>query len=221
MQTNICIIPPPGYNKRVKSTRQKIIEYLQDKPISSARQLSRALQVTPANIRHHLSVLKKEGVVEEAGSRPASGRGRPTRLFTLTQVSQQHNLALLAAALLDELLDGSQPEERAAAMQRLAQRLQPSSTGAGSLPQRLYAAVRSLDGMHYRARWEAHAHSPRLILGHCPYLSIVADHPELCSLDASLLGALLGVPVVQLEKLARDDRGAVHCIFALKQNEIE
>jgi predicted ArsR family transcriptional regulator len=53
----------------VKTTRQRIIEHLQTKRHASAAELSLALQVTPANIRHHLAVLAGEQVVEVIGHR--------------------------------------------------------------------------------------------------------------------------------------------------------
>jgi predicted ArsR family transcriptional regulator len=199
----------------VKNTRQRIIDYLESKPLSSAVQIAHALQVTPANIRHHIGILQDEGVVEEAGSVPPSGPGRPSSLFTLTQIAREHNLEKLTSALLEELLEGKMTAERNAILERIASRLASSST----LPHRLFETVQRLDKLHYHARWEAHAEAPRIILGHCPYRATIADHPELCLLDQRLLSSMLDVPVVQLEKLSRDERGAVHCIFALQKQE--
>lgn len=202
----------------MKNTRQRIIDYLHSKPLSSAVQIAHALQVTPANIRHHIGILQDEGVIEEAGSLPPAGPGRPSSLFTLTQTAREHNLEKLASALLEELLEGKMAAERNAILERIASRLASSSTST-SLPQRLLETVQRLDKLHYHARWEAHAEAPLLILGHCPYHAIIVDHPELCLLDQRLLSSMLDVPVVQLEKLGRDERGAVHCIFALQKIE--
>jgi predicted ArsR family transcriptional regulator len=82
-----------------------------------------------------------------------------------------------------------------------------------NLTQRLGLAVQRLNEMGYQARWEAHRDAPRLFLGHCPYLAILPEHPELCQMDAHLLENLLGVPASQVKKRAQDSRGARYCLF--------
>ena len=81
---------------------------------------------------------------------------------------------------------------------------------------RVYSAIRSLNRMNYRAHWEAHIESPRLMLDHCPYRMIIDTHPELCQLDALLFENLLGAPVKQMEKLTLNNKGLPHCVFLIK-----
>lgn len=198
----------------MKTIRARILDLLQTKGRLSAVELSQALRMTPANARHHLSILINEGVVEVAGQRSPQGRGRPTQLYTLTQQSRRNNLGGLANALLEELLGLLPEEERAAILMRTAERLAGGQPKGGlSLTQRLSQAIHQLNGAHYQARWEAHAEAPYIILGHCPYAEILPDHPELCQLDALLLGTLLGAPVRQTAKLAKDGLGGTFCRF--------
>lgn len=204
------------------TSRKLILDYLHQKPLTTAAELSRALKMTPANVRHHLRVLIEEGAVEVAERGPSRGRGRPTLLFALTQQSQSHYLDGLAHVLLKMHLDERSGEERSLALQQIARFLAASEehqTAAqqahlpGSLTHRLYQAVQRLNQMGYQARWEAHSQAPRLLLGHCPYAAILPEHPELCQMDAHLLERLLGASVTQTKKRAQDSRGARYCLF--------
>lgn len=205
----------------MKRTRQLIIEHLQEKDVATATEISNALGVTAANIRHHLSILQNEGVVQIMGQRPGSGRGRPTYIHALTHHAQRHNLNGLANALLAEFIGTLSPEARDSALKRLVVRLlNNQSVVRENLTQRLYQAVRRLNQLNYQARWEAHAVAPHLILGHCPFAAILPEHPELCNLDAHLIEHLLNIPIKQTDKLARDDQGMTYCTFLVEKIKI-
>ena len=51
----------------MQTTRQRILEYLREYRLASARTLSHAWGMTAANVRHHLGRLAEEGLVEVAG----------------------------------------------------------------------------------------------------------------------------------------------------------
>lgn len=197
----------------MKTTRQRLLDYLEIHKVATAAELSRSLQVTPADIRHHLALLRKEGLVETAGERPPQGRGRPAGLFRLSRQLLGENLSLLAGALLAETLEGKPEAERRDLLKRIAARLAGERHTAGHLSQRLFLATRRLIELQYKARWEAHSAAPQVIFGHCPYAAILREHPELCQMDADLLETLLDAPAVQTAKLERDARGATYCKF--------
>jgi len=203
----------------MKTTRQQIVDYLQQKRFATPVEISRALRVTPANIRHHLSILVDEGAVEAIGQRPPKGRGRPSMLYAQTQQAHQHNLDGLASALLEIFVMEHTDQEREARLERIASRIRRGGhqVGAGqiggSLSQRLLMTINRLNQLGYQARWEAHAQAPQVILGQCPFAAIIHKHPELCAMDAKLLAGLTESPVKQTAKLAQDKRGAIHCTF--------
>ncbi|MCI0519196.1 MAG: ArsR family transcriptional regulator, partial [Chloroflexi bacterium] len=140
------------------TTRTRILEILEKQRSASAAELSRALGVTPANIRHHLHALQEQGLVLVSAQRPLSKRGRPTLLYELASQASRHNLDGLAAALLSALLDGLPPAERDAALARLAGALlgEGAARPGTHLTRRLYQAVQQFNAMGYQARWEAH-----------------------------------------------------------------
>jgi predicted ArsR family transcriptional regulator len=201
----------------MKTSRQRLLEYIQNHRIVTSRELSRALKMTAANARHHLSILEEQGLVEVVGERPPRGRGRPARLFSLSAQALGHGLHELSAALLDELLSEKGDSQGQETLDRIAQRLVGSKAedeSDGSLTRRLYHGIQRLNELGYQAHWEAHAEGPQVILGRCPYASLLSDHPELCRMDAALLEELLEIQAVQTAKLAVDRNGERFCMFA-------
>ena len=198
------------------NTRQQIMAYLQSKRMASASELGRALHMTAANARHHLGILLAEGVIEIVGQRPIRGRGRPTQLYGLSEQERQANLDTLGKALLDEHLSTLSEEEMEAFLRRVAVRMAESVVmRSNKRVERFFQAIQWLNQHHYFARWEAHAGGPQIIFGHCPYLSILVDHPELCRMDAYLLEELGGLPADQVAKLKPNLQGIPQCVFIL------
>jgi predicted ArsR family transcriptional regulator len=217
-QIIVCIIHKEGYNSGVKFTRQRLMEYLERRQIASAADMSHGLHLTAADIRHHLAVLELEGTVEITGLRPSVGRGRPSSLYQLTRQASSNNLDGLSRALMEETLQSLPEAEQAAFYSRLARRLinkKTSQPRQGS--QRFLQAVQQLNQMNYQARWEAHADAPRIIFSHCPYAAILPDHPELCLVDAELLGILLDSPVNLSAHLQPNTHDIPECIFTVQK----
>jgi len=218
----------------MKTSRQRVLEYIRSRKVIGVAELSRMLKMTPANARHHLSILQEQGLVRVVGQAAPEGKGRPAQLYSLSEQVLSNNLDRVAAAALDELLFGLEPIELEQVIGRLALRLsramqlgehregvvrpveRPGAHPTGrSLTQAIYQAVQRLNELHYQARWEAHAQAPRLILGHCPYAAIIAERPELCRMDARLLELMLDRKASQAARLAPDPQGGTFCLFVL------
>ena len=199
------------------NARQRILAYLHSHPGVSAEEISRALLVTPANIRHHLSILVGDGRAALLGARRPDGRGRPVQVYGPGELHEGDGLSALADALLSKWLEALPPAQRETALRDLAARLaaQPHDRLVEAVARRLGPAIERLNALHYQARWEAHAQGPRIILEHCPYAAIIAGHPELCRMDAQLLSILLGANALQTAKLEMNARGVPFCQFVL------
>ena len=192
------------------TTRQKILDYLKRNRTVSSREIARALQMTPANARHHLGILAADGRVEVVNQRQV-GRGRPEKVYHLAGTLMGDNLSALADALLTEA--GGKVD-----MEALGKRIAGENDTSGQpLMRRLASTIQRLNMMHYQSRWEAGAEGPRIILGHCPYAAVIEKHPELCQMDAALLGDLLGGQVRQTAKLEIGAGDLPYCAFILAQ----
>lgn len=99
--------------------RQKILSFLKKQNIATALDISRALRVTPANVRHHLTHLVADGLVEVAGLRSV-GRGRPRKVYRPGAAVLGDNLSSLAEALLAQV----PPDQQDLSSKRLAARWQ-------------------------------------------------------------------------------------------------
>jgi len=196
----------------VQETRQGILDYLQTNHQATPGELSRSLQVTAANIRHHLGILQEQGLVEVVGQSVPSGRGRPRQFYALSPSAQANNLAQLTRALL-ECIAPDQEE----ILRKVAQTLARESLAVHPNPtQRLYQAVQRLNALNYNARWEARAGGPRVMLEHCPYAPILDQHPELCQMDRYLVAGLTGLDVQQTARIEYGSTGPKACIFSVE-----
>jgi predicted ArsR family transcriptional regulator len=189
------------------TARQKVLAYLKKERTASAAQIGRALQMEPAAVRHHLSILRDDGRVEAAHEAPAGGRGRPPRFYKLTPGARGENLANVLKAVLDET------PRRETFLHGVGARLAGKPAASASLNRRLAETIGRLNQMHYEARWEAAAEGPRVLFANCPYAAIIEEHPELCRMDAGLLNAELGLPARQVAKIERG--GPLHCVFVM------
>ena len=197
-------------------TRQRIVHILEQRECASAQDLSRLLQVTPSNIRHHLSILIEQGSVKQIGHKENSPRGRPTALYALTQVNSKNNLDLISSILLDRLYGESSISADQDILRWLAQRITDQFPQTLHNPtKRLYDSIKFLDRLNYQAKWEAHLDSPRIMLGHCPYASIINEHPELCQMDIYLIEILSGEQAALISRRSVTSTGAHHCVFRI------
>jgi predicted ArsR family transcriptional regulator len=206
------------------TSRQQILAYIRKRQTASAADISRAMQMTPANARHHLAHLEANGLIEVFATR-REGRGRPMQIYALSRLARGDNLEHLASALLEGWLENLSPRQQEAALCGIAQRLAgeqiPGGSKSGDPPApitRLLAlAMERLNELHYQARWEASAGGPRIILGHCPYAGIIEAHPELCQMDAYLLEEWCGSHVQHAAKLQVSDTGLPFCEFLFSE----
>ena len=198
------------------TTQQRILIFLEAHPAASVAEIARALTMTAANVRHHLSALQAQGRVIVAGQRLGTRRGRPTQLYSLSGAARANNIEGLARAAMAELFHAKKETEKDALFKALARRIAPAAPNAGiALTRVLGEAVQRLNDLNYKARWEAHSDAPHVLFYNCPYAAIVADHPELCRMDAALLEHLIGRPVSLASRLG-DQRGrAPYCLFLI------
>jgi len=189
------------------TARQKVLSYLNKTRSASVREISRALKMSAANVRHHLRVLTSDGRLEITSVREREGRGRPEKVYSIPRAALGDNLSALGEALLTEA--GSSVR-----MEALANRLAgDSNIKSQPVAKRLNLIVEKINQMNYHARWEAGPQGPRILFGHCPYASIIKKHPELCRMDAALLKELFGD---DMEQIAKIENFQGMCIFVTR-----
>lgn len=199
------------------SIRQRILIYIGQHKGSSASELSLALRVTTSDIRHHLLYLCQTNQIQVTGIRNENRKGRPARVYDLSDQAIGGNLNALAGYLLDMLIVESGPGKIEFYLKQLAERVVSSNdiVTEKNVTKKLAFLILSLNKLGYQSKWEAHVNAPRVIFEHCPYKQIIKKHPELCSLDKIILENSLQAEIKQTARLERNLRGTEFCMFEI------
>lgn len=195
-----------------RTTRLLILEHIRKYQAATVREISHALGMTGANIRHHLEILENNDLIEVV-SRQQEGRGRPRQVYGLSRRVLGDGLDRLSGALLTCWLSDVSGDIKDQSLAQLAKMMIMTPVDDAPAMLRIGQAIGQLNSLHYQARWEASQNGPRIILGHCPYFAIIMSHPELCQVDKYLLQNFLGFPVEQTIKLQVNDKGLPYCSF--------
>ena len=196
------------------STRHRVASSILEYGPSTAAELAERLGLTPAAIRRHLDALLATGQLEAREQRVygARGRGRPAKVFALTDVGRAgfytayDTLANQALSYLAEVAGTDAvtrfAEQRIAAVeQRYAQRL--AVADASTTPAQALAAALTDDG--YVAATLPSTSGEQLCQHHCPVAHIAEQFPQLCEVEARAFSRLLGVHVQRLATIAHGD----------------
>ena len=209
---------PPSDKPAAPSTRERILAHLKENRTTSAVELAYAWGLTRADLRYHLSQLHKDGLIEPTPRDPNadSGRGRPVIRYRLCEEASAHSLVGLCRALLGVLVQPMPDEKRTEIIQALAVYLAGPPLPSVPLARRLTQALQMLNRHPYHARWEAHAHGPRILFRNCPYAPLLAEYPDLCRMDGYLLEKLVAVPIRQVSRMNLETGQPPACIFAVR-----
>ncbi len=138
-------------------TRSAIIRLLKEWGKGTANQLSKALGISRVAAHQHLDSLKAMGLVEVKVER--KGRGRPSEVFTLTELAQERffprRYDLLALTVLDEVASEFGEEFLMQLFRKYRERVvEQLNSPKKSLRERVEALANFLAEEGYFAQWE-------------------------------------------------------------------
>jgi predicted ArsR family transcriptional regulator len=204
-----------------RSTRGRIARLILENGPATAVGLSALLGLTPAAIRRHLDNLVADGMIETriARSYGNRGRGRPARLFAITDAGRsafEHAYDDLASSALRFIAETAGP----AAVAQFARR-QISELERRYLPvvqaavpgEQVQALAEALSADGYAACVSGapvagggqQGGGEQLCQHHCPVAHVAEQYPELCEAETEAFGRLLGTPVQRLATIAHGD----------------
>src|SRR5450759_2372127 len=203
-----------------RGTRARIARLIMENgPVTAAGRSTR-LSLTPAAVRRHLDNLLADNMIEtRTARRPASrGRGRPAKLFAITDVGRgafEHaydDLATSALRFLAEVAGpGAVTEFARRQVADLERRYRPV-VAAAPAPARVQALAEALSADSYAASASgapegsaAAGGGVQLCQHHCPVAHVAAEFPQLCEAETEAFGRLLGTPVQRLATIAHGD----------------
>ena len=201
----------------MKSTKDRILQTLLRQPRSTINVLAEAVGINPISVRHHLTNLQMEGLVDAQEER--HGVGRPRLVYVLTEEGMERfptrylRLTTRLLAQMKETMSGpmvtklfSQVAEDLAA--EYTQQLKGLS-----MEERLDTVKELLAEEGFTVEWEKSKDGYRIHEITCPYYQIGQNHPEVCAVDQTLISKMLAVPANKVECILD---GNAHCTYLVQ-----
>ena len=187
---------------------------------ATAPELAQRLGMTAAGIRRHLDSLAADGLIESGerpafGPTPSRGRGRPPRVYSVTEAGRDRfdqaydRLAASALRFLqehggDDAVDAF-ARQRAADMERRYLPLVAAETGTRRKAE-LLADAMTQDGFAASVTDLPGAGAAVQICQHnCPVAHVAGEFPALCAAETEAISRLIGSNVTRLATIAHGD----------------
>ena len=200
-------------------TRGDILHELKRTRGSTPAELAAALGVTREAIRQQLAQLTAKGWVR-ATPQPAAGRGRPVRVYRLTDAAEEQFPKFydaLTVTLVRTLGEKYGAEGLRTVLAEITDR-QVADWEPALRDKDLRARIDALRGIYFDddpyTKVATDADGAMLIEHNCPYLTAARDEPRLCSVTISTMKRLLGVEV---ERTERFQHGDGRCVFRIRE----
>jgi predicted ArsR family transcriptional regulator len=197
-----------------RRTRQRVAQLILELGPTTASALSEQLGLTSAGVRKHLDAMVAAGtlVAREAPVRGPRGRGRPARLFTLSDAghastgpSAYDSVAVEALRFLRETAGEQAVEEFA--RKRMSEWEARYAGRMASLPlaDRPAALAEALCADGYAATVHEGGCGVQVCQHHCPVQHVAEEFPALCEAETEAIGRLVGRHVQRLATIAHGD----------------
>jgi DeoR family transcriptional regulator, suf operon transcriptional repressor len=204
------------------STRDRVLKTLLTRSRCTINDLAESVGINPISVRHHMAKLQADGLV--TSDEELHGVGRPRRVYFLTEAGVEKfptRYMRLTLRLLEQL-KGTMPE--AMVNQIFAQMAEDlvddyvdvSEKSLLTMEQRLELMKDVLTKEGFNVEWERQGDQYHIREVNCPYLHISQNHPEVCSVDQTVISAMLDVPA---EKIHCVLHGDAHCTYVVTQSQ--
>jgi predicted ArsR family transcriptional regulator len=195
-------------------TRDRVIALL-SQGAATAGELGAQLGLSPAAIRRHLDAMLADGLVTERNwiNRGPRGRGRPAKIFVLTEAAREgfgkhtyDDLATAALRWISQQGEDAVTAFAAAQVAALEARCEAAVREAGDDPlARAEALAAALTAEGYAASASTIASGGQLCQHHCPVAHVAAEFPQLCEAETEVISRLVGTHVQRLATIAHGD----------------
>lgn len=176
-----------------------VVRALRSRGHATVNDLAGEVGVKPVTVRHHLTSLHAEGLVEIEEER--HGVGRPVHVYHLTHKAERlfpHTYHMLIDRLLDEIKETFPPDTVRQLIDSLAASMaQDIRREIAGLPDeaRRDRLVEWLEEQGVAARWRQADDGLHFVKYHCPYYAVGGEHRELCRIDEALVRAAVEADV--------------------------
>jgi predicted ArsR family transcriptional regulator len=201
----------------MKSTRDRILRTLLSKPRATINDLAEAVGINPISVRHHLTNLQMEGLVE--GQEERHGVGRPRLVYILTDEGMERfptRYLRLTTRLLTQMKESMPGPVVAKLFSQIAEDLASeyaSDMKNLSMEERLDFVQEMLAQEGFTVEWEKKDGKYQIHEISCPYYQIGVAHPEVCTVDQTLISKMLALPANKVQCILD---GGTHCTYVVQ-----
>lgn len=201
----------------MKSTRDRILQTLLRNPHSTINELAEAVGINPISVRHHLTNLQVEGLV--AAEEERHGVGRPRLVYGLTEDGLERfptRYLRLTTRLLSQMKEKLPQPMVSEMFKEVATELAAQHEGQlknMNVEERLDTMKDLLAEEGFVVEWERKGGEYHIHEITCPYLQVGQSHPEVCTVDQTLISKMLAVPANKIQCVLN---GAAHCTYVVQ-----
>ena len=206
-----------GILPAMKSTKDRILQSLLRKPRITINEIAEAVGINAISVRHHLSNLEKEGLIKADEER--HGVGRPRLQYSLTEEGMERfptKYLRLTTKLLSQMKESLPAPAVAKLFSQVAEEMANdySDQMKGlSMEERLDFVKVMLAQEGFTVEWEKKGREYQIHEISCPYYQIGIAHPEVCTVDQTLISKMLALPVNNVQCILN---GGSHCTYVVQ-----
>jgi len=200
----------------MKSTREKILYTMATHPRSTIQDLAEAVGINSISVRHHLSSMEADGLIAYEEQR--HGVGRPRLVYYLTERGLERfptRYLSLTNRLLEQLKQTLPPATVDRLFQEIALDLAKGYAQKAkklSIEGKLNLVKEALAQEGFNVEWEKKSDHYQITEITCPFFHIGEKHPEVCTVDHTMISTVLNIPT---EKIKCVLNGDAHCTYLI------
>ena len=209
----------------MNSTRDNVLKTLLARPRCTINELAEEVGINPISVRHHITSLQADGLVDSEEEH--HGVGRPRRVYYLTEEGAEKfpsRYIRLTIRLLEQLKDTMPKAMVSELFTKMAHELADEYASNAilknkSMEQRLDYMKHLLGREGFTIEWEQMGSEFHIRETSCPYYHVGQDHPEVCSVDQILISSVLAVPAAKTKCILNGDTFCTYVVASQIETE--
>ncbi|KAA3648695.1 MAG: winged helix-turn-helix transcriptional regulator [Chloroflexi bacterium] len=198
------------------NTREQVLENLLEKRRCTINDLAEAVSINPISVRHHITKLEADGLVDSEEER--HGVGRPRRVYYLTEAGLEEfpsRYLRLTGGLIGSIKD-SLPKKTVEklfagiASEMVADHTAEIDLASLSPNERIQLLRKLLASEGFTAEIKMQEDKVVINESTCPYYHVGQEHPEICTVDGMLISNVLSAPASKTKCVLDGDN---HCTY--------
>lgn len=207
----------------MSNTRDLVLQNLLNRHRCTINDLAEAVEINPISVRHHITRLESDGLVESEEER--HGVGRPRRVYYLTEKGMEsfpsrtmRFTKRLLAQVKQELPDEAVTKLFEGMADSVLERYRgETDLAALSLDERLQVIETWLANEGFTVQVERDDEHVTIKETSCPYYHVGQSHSEVCGIDQALISEALAVSPERTTCLLDGDN---HCTYIIPLSAI-